>query len=471
MQPATQLYIDGNPTLSDPDDLRSVLKYAVVPKEKQGDPAFRSDDPAEILTLADDLSVEIVLAMIGDTIKHEFENIEDLSANIALRKGVIGAMTAICSGEVDADYVEAVDGVPPTLGFMKTLEVMFDKDAKPGSGILTKDTPYISDKASWVHLDEHDSWSGFMFMQNPDVALSDALRDIKPFRGECCGALQLAILLGGLNALGADKMNALQKCYGPAFLGIVYLNAKNQKKPVPTLAKQFILGDIPVDPNHAPDQILAVPGDFLYFKNKDDYPKLCQGGWQGENCIYIGQDHLGRPHYSGLGLSWKTEFALRMFLGNAYFNDTNEAYLTDRRASKKSDHVPHIVENPMEQVRFTIRHVMRCPPETGTSPEFILPKSGPPIRDDEEFIAVLTSLWFEPITPGHYANADIKLGKFMETLEIGDLEMSRRPSSGPNDPGLMVSLGNWAVYIEPVGSAGTPLTKDDDVVINVVRRP
>ena len=45
-----------------------------------------------------------------------------------------------------------------------------------------------------------------------------------------------------------------------------------------------------------------IPGDFLYFKDKDDYSKKSSGFWTGENCFYV-----GGGKFVGLGLEGTEE--------------------------------------------------------------------------------------------------------------------------------------------------------------------
>lgn len=75
----------------------------------------------------------------------------------------------------------------------------------------------------------------------------------------------------------------------------------------------------------ATDHATRVPGDYLYFKNKDDYVFLTwakngiPGFWTGENCIYV-----GNGKYSGLGLWDQTEAELRSEAEAFYMRDTGK---------------------------------------------------------------------------------------------------------------------------------------------------
>lgn len=480
------LWIDDKSIDHSAQDFQSVLKYALVVEGKQIRPAFRSDDIAEVMTLVDDLDIEIALAMINDYLPHEFENPKQLADNIALRKGVIAAMKDLCSGRIDGDYVEAAIGVPPTLGYLRNLEVLFASGAKTGEGILTTEAPFAAPKSSWMHLPDDASWAGYTFMQKSDVPLSEALHDVTPFRGECAGALQLSILTGCLNGLGAEKVDALRDHFGPAFIGAWRVAGAPDTPPERTAASQFLsqLHDISTD--YVRGATIAVPGDYLYFKNKDDYATRAQmggwlgdpkddrrgswhGGWQGENCIYMGKDALGDPHYSGMGLAWKTEFALRMFLGNAYFTDANCMYMKQRRAGQITDVDPVIVEHPHDQVRFTRRAVMRYPDLTdATPPDFRLPKGNPARLCNGNVRERLEKMGFTRVSAGVYQVGAVKLKKLMDALHIEDTEMQQVPSAAPDDAELTVSLGQWSLHIAAVDRSIQNLTSGDMVHVQAV---
>lgn len=446
------LSIGGKVIVLNDQDLQSVLKFALVPSDQQCSPAFRSGDMGQVLSLADDLSVEIVMMMTKDSVLHEFEDVNELAENVALRKGVIEAMRAICAGDIDADYVEAIDGVPPTLGYLAPLEAVLGRGSATGHSILTKELPFRAPDDAWSHLGSTDSWTGFGFMQNPDLPLSQALQTITPFRGECAGALQLAIMVGCLNSYGAQRLDALTASYGPAFVGVPFLPAGKDAKRTATLATTFIRQGVNLPDDYARGSVIAVPGDYLYFKNKDDYHHLADaGGWQGENCIYMGQDNLGNPHYSGLGLAWKTEFAFRMFLTNAYLNDVNTDYLKalDKHETPKAS--LHIVEHPQKQVRFTKRALMRFPDKgTETPPDFQLPLSDSYPLDDTQVRDGLEKMGFQALSDDACEIQRARLGALMQTLCIGDRDFVQ-PHSAPFGGGPMCAqLNGWRLVIDTV---------------------
>ncbi|NRB17832.1 MAG: hypothetical protein HRU33_09780 [Rhodobacteraceae bacterium] len=462
------LWIGGISVGREADQFLSILKFACVPQADWSLPAFNSNDIEQVLGLADSLSVEIISAMINDYLAHEFETTEELAQNIALRKGVIAAMQAICSGEFDGDYSESVVGIPPTLGYLNNLEVLFAPGAATGNGILTTPAPFANTDSTWERLETGNPWVGSAFVQQKNVDLSTALGSTQPFRGECAGALQLSILQGCLSALGAEKLNALSAGSGPAFIGIWHLPVEGIDAIVDTLATRFLaqLNEIPAD--YARGSVLGVPGDYLYFHNKDDYPTKAQAGaWRGENCIYLGLDALGNPHYSGMGLGWKTEFALRMFLGNAYVNDCNTDFIEAIRQGNTPTMQLAVVEDAQAQLRFTKRGVMQYPDVLpGPAPKMQLPTDVPNPLTDAEYRKRLEMLGFHAPDGGSPAGclvSELLLGELVETLGFPEAALHQSTSAGLGRANLDVTLGRWTLGIQPKDSQIRHLSMDDHV--------
>lgn len=470
--PKSGLWIGGEKIERSDAHSISILKFLIVPEASWDEPAFRSHDLDQIMELADALSVDIVLAMIDDYLAHEFAARDNALQNIALRKGVIAAMRSICAGDIDGDYREAVVGVPPTLGYLQTLEVLWAPGAETGAGVLTRPLPYQVPDTGWVHLDTGSPWTGFVFVQKQGVALSESMMAIQPFRGECAGALQLSILHGALAALGAGKVDALEDHFGPAFVGAWNATDKVTGKKVPTAATRFLtqLHDVPKD--YERGSVLGVPGDYFYFENKDDYADLAKdGGWQGENCIYMGQDALGAPHYSGLGLAWKSEFALRMFLGNAYVADCNKAYLNALRGGHKPPYPLRIVDDPIAQVRFTARAVMRYPElGTGPAPELDVAGAAPPTLTDEEIVQKLTGvLGFRRDDSDTYKKERLQLGKLIDVFGLFESAIQQSPSARMNSVDLCVNVGAWVLTMSPCEESSAHPSMNDDVSVVACR--
>ena len=91
------------------------------------------------------------------------------------------------------------------------------------------------------------------------------------------------------------------------------------------------------------DTATFVPGDYVYIKNKDDYPTWAPSGfWQGENCLCMGMNAAKEATFGGLGgqeTNRKTESQLRQVMKDHY----------------EQDCAPHTVTNPVVEIRFTSR--------------------------------------------------------------------------------------------------------------------
>ncbi len=464
------LWVGGEAISRGSAQFLSVLKYAVVPKAAWTEPAFKSDDMGQVIGLADPLAVEIVGAMINDHLAHEFNSPPDLADNIALRKGVIDAMKAICDGDVDADYVEAAVGVPPTLGYLENLEVLWEPGAATGKGVLAEPLPYTPPDAGWVRFPSNGPWDDPMFYQMADVSLSSALGAIYPFRGECAGALQLAVLLGCHSSLGAEKTDALQASFGSAYIGVWRMPDATSGKAVFTAASRFLTQLHDVAKDYERGAVIAVPGDYIYFQNKDDYPTLAPtGGWRGENCVYMGQDALGAPHYSGMGLAWKSEFALRMFLSNAYFNDCNAEYLHDRRDGLSPNQPPVILEDPGAQVRFTARAVMRYPEaEAGPAPDIQAPTLVQ-VLSDAEISMRMERLGVRMKDAKGYVIEDQPLGQILNIFQIPQSVLRQPAKSAMNSPNLEATFGGWKMTFQPRVQGILHMTLDDLVDVTAYK--
>jgi hypothetical protein len=463
------LWVDGSSIGRNDAQLLSVLKFALVPKDSWALAAFKSDDIPAIFELADPFAIDVVSAMINDYLTHEFESPAELARNIALRKGVVAAMEALCSGVVDGDYTEAAVGVPPALGYLENLEVLWAPGSATGEGVLTSPLPYEAPDAAWDHMATTSPWSGNIFLQKADVALSDALNAITPFRGECAGALQLSILLGAKSALGAQALDTLSEGYGRVAIGAWRLPEGEGKKTEKTFASRFLtqVHDLPA--NYTRGGVLGVPGDYLYFKNKDDYPDLAPtGGWQGENCIYMGKDALGGPHYSGMGLAWKTEFALRMFLSNAYLNDANAAFLAAKRAGKAPTDPINIIEDEQTQVRFTARAVLRSPEaHVGEALYFETPSDIPAPLSDQDIHDALIALGGNILSEENIVVRDVSLGAFITALKVPEANLQQRSGAGMSTLDLSLVIGAWAFVIQ---STVPHLSIEDQVIIRAHKK-
>ena len=184
----------------------------------------------------------------------------------------------------------------------------------------------------------------------------------------------------------------------------------------------------------------------------------------------MGQDAIGGPHYSGLGLGWKTEFALRMFLGNAYVNDCNQDLLADLRNHRRPDKTLAIVEHPQTQLRFSARAVMRYPvPGDEPAPQLRVPTEAPDPIPEHEIHDRLTSLGFYRDQSGGFRASGLLLGKFMDALHIRQSDMRQRTSAGLRSADVEVGLGPWRFAIRPTDIGVEHLDTNDRVDIRARR--
>ncbi|MGY9045725.1 MAG: hypothetical protein ACKVKF_01300 [Rhodobacterales bacterium] len=264
---------------------------------------------------------EMITAMQGASVPMVYASESELLDEILVRLAAVDAMTSLTSGAYDCDYFD------PNI------------DLKPRIG--TTDNSRTS--RYWKFLNPTDHWDA-AWRQTPQTPPSTAIApeygSVLPFRGECAGAYQLVIYWGLLNGLGADRFALMAEKFGTMLVGPWSLG------PISNPATLFM--------PKAPLEDPPIPGDYMYFQNKDDYPELAPDGfWMGLNSMYMGKDALGTRHYSGMGASWQTEANLRMELSNAYYQDC----------------YPHQIEAPLTEVRFTVRALLQLPKEQNVAIE------------------------------------------------------------------------------------------------------
>jgi hypothetical protein len=132
---------------------------------------------------------------------------------------------------------------------------------------------------------------------------------------ECITAVHTAILLGAAKVVGEQRFNAMHSLLRLR-IGAdahVYRGGVNKHYYAPKLPSGVDRETFVRDPRN------WIPGDWMYMKNKDDYINVQPGGLlSGENCLYIGKDKDGVPHFSGFGLDNKTEEGMRKALQDGY---------------------------------------------------------------------------------------------------------------------------------------------------------
>ncbi|QBF31178.1 hypothetical protein CFI11_08085 [Thalassococcus sp. S3] len=258
---------------------------------------------------------EIVEAMQASSKAISFDDVRDLIENIRFRLASIHAMSDLNIGRYDCDYFDPNTGLEPRIG--------------------TTDPSRRSEY--WAFLHPHDVWDAEWVQTSvgqPSDAIAPRAGAIFPFRGECAGAFQLTVYWGLLNGLGAARFDEMASVFGTMYVGPWRLG--NRPNPATLFMQPASLEDPPI------------PGDYLYFKNKDDYLRWAPDGfWTGLNSMYMGKDMLGTRHYAGMGASWLSETNLRMSLVNAYYHDC----------------YPHTIAHPNVEVRFTERRLLTIPKE------------------------------------------------------------------------------------------------------------
>ena len=326
------------------------------------------------------LADEIMVASVAATQAITFPSLQHFWENLLFRLGAIASMTALTSGVYDGDYYDPTLGPEPRLGTTGDSRV---------SQYWQFTNPAKTD-ANWQQ-----------------VAGSDSLAAIKPeeghtlpFRGECAGAFQLTVFWGLLNGLGPERFSQLASQFGTMLVGDWTNNP----------ATEFMA-------QHASLQDPPIPGDYMYFKNKDDYLEWAPDGfWQGLNAMYMGQDMLGTRHYSGMGASWMSEQNLRSSLVNAYYHDC----------------YPHIVPCPDSEVRFTIRRLLQVP-STITKKAMPL-QSDHPSKGNVPTATTLRAAGYQSLDRETFENPRSTVNECAELFGFTALDLHQQLSSGLDNP-------------------------------------
>ncbi len=335
------------------------------------------------------LAGEIMIASVAQTKPVEFTSLRHFWENLLFRLGSIASMTALTSGVYDCDYYDPAVGPQPRLGTTGDTRV-----SKYWEFIV----PGGSD-AEWQQVEGTSSLE----------AIRPAEGHTLPFRGECAGAFQLTVFWGLLNGLSARTFSRLASEFGTMLVGPWTANPATD-----FMAEQASLQDPPI------------PGDYMYFKNKDDYLDWAPDGfWQGLNAMYMGQDALGTRHYSGMGASWLSEQNLRASLVNAYYRDC----------------YPHIVPCPLSEVRFTIRRLLQVPSKI-TKAAMPL-RSAHPSNGSVPTVASLKAQGYQPLSRDTFENSRTTVRECTELFGITALDLHQQPSA---------SLENPAMRLDPPGA-------------------
>ncbi len=340
------------------------------------------------------LAGQIMVAMQAQTQPVEFPTLQDFWENLLFRLGALASMAALTSGVYDGDYYDPELGPKPRLGTTDSSRVSkYWEFIGPG----TKD-------AAWQQAQGADSLAAIRPLDGHSL----------PFRGECAGAFQLTVFWGLLNGLGATTFSELAAKFGTMLVGPWTDNP----------ATDFMAQSAPVeDP--------PIPGDYMYFKNKDDYLTYAPDGfWQGLNAMYMGEDMLGTRHYSGMGATWLSEQNLRASLVNAYYHDC----------------YPHEIKHPDVDVRFTIRRLLQVP-ATITMPVMQL-RPSKPSKGAVPTTATLRENGYQAIERDTYENLRTTVEECAELFKFNALELHQHHSSSLENPTMRFDAPGASIVLD-----------------------
>lgn len=423
-----------------------------------------------ILAAADPLDAQIVDAMIKDHVLHDWPDLDALSNNMRLRRAVIEQMRQISSGVIDANYAFPAQGIIAVLGRCNNA-AWYNQRAKNAN----------PEKRDRLHREMYEYWNnlgdGSFAFEATDKPLADCVENTMPFRGECQGAMQLSILRGARLALGDARLNEIGRKIGvPAFVGTSHVPPgrlpRETKAHGYTLANRF-LDYHPVPHDYSRGSRLGVPGDYFYYKNIDIYTAFSfgQGGWQGENAIYMGDDFLNTPHYSGMGLANNIELELNFEMANAVYHDCNQPYIEAMRTGKTPLWPFILVEKP-EDLRFTLRGILREPELSDNAVPDLRPMPEPePLQAPEDIEARLAGLGATPDARGLWHHTALSFADVEATLGIGAAHLRETPSGPMYGSSYAVSLGHWLIVLQPVSPEANPGHPDTQVQLQALKKP
>ncbi|POF31770.1 hypothetical protein [Roseibium marinum] len=382
----TGLSVAGQTLFNHDETFHEIEKHITVPEELQDTPIFKSGLVLEIRNLENPIARQIVEAMKASSSAHAFASVQDLRDNIAFRLHAIDAMTFCNTGKYDMDYFNPSIDLQPRIG---------STDASRLSRFWAFLHPHAQDNAE--------------FSQVRGTLASEAIAPMAnatfPFRGECAGAFQMAVYFGLLTGLGQKRFDAMASDFGTMYIGPWSL-VRGTPNPATLFMKSASLKDPPI------------PGDYMYFKNKDDYLTWAPDGfWTGLNAMYMGKDEMGTRHYSGMGASWLSETNLRASLINAYYHDC----------------FPHTISNPVKEVRFTERNLLTIPAQLQAAS---VPST--PARDVQRGPAFdttrLRKAGFAMDDAGIWVHPGTTLGQMCKDLEISPDDLHQVASAGIKNP-------------------------------------
>jgi hypothetical protein len=391
-------FVAGTPIGDTEGDYQRYVKYVTIPPEQQQSSVFEHGDPDELRHLEDPLRRSIFDALQASQQQLVFLDLAALQSEVTLRARAIEVITQLNTGQIDADYFDPQVGLHPRID-----GTYYDTSSPPAPA-----QGHWLNGSCWSAMDFADAWSA-AFQQQGGKTASQVLQEIVPFRGECAGALQIAAFSGAMAAQGDAAFDRQNDAQG--------LQIGPWGKDV-----QAYLEKVAVD-------AAAVPGDYFYFKNKDDYLKWAPNGfWQGLNCLYVGQDALGTRRYTGLGAVWQSEAELRATMKNAYVGDC----------------YPHQVEDPASEIRFTVHARLVLPSAPAAAPAYgarAMPTTtAPPAAAPRPTAEQLRAAGFREHEGGVFVHDGIRLADLGRTLGFQPEHLVPTISASFDNPSHRVPL-------------------------------
>lgn len=390
------------------DHFMDIGRYLTVPEELQDDSEFTSGSPMQIRKLEDHRRRVVVDALIGADDPRVYATVDDLRREVVFRSALLETMDGFQTASCDVDYFIPEQIHPQISG--------------------TKVEAGAWQVAQWAPLDSSDVWTPAWRAQSessPTELLSAA--SIYPYRGECAGAFQICVFRAAFAALGDSVTDVTQ------------LQIGDWQSPVRTYMEKVPVGSVPI------------PGDYLYFKNKDDYLELSHGGfWQGLNAMYMETDALGFRRYSGLGAGALSEHNLREYIVNAYTHDCH----------------PHQVDDPETECRFTVQATVKLPDgATTVSAGARETARGRPTPTKD----VLTAAGFlaHPDHPSLYRRSAGSLSDVAQGLGFDPAELRQTVSAAAFGTSYEVAIGDARCVVAPADGHGDATHPNTLVVAHV----
>ncbi|NOX29697.1 MAG: hypothetical protein GXP35_06575 [Actinobacteria bacterium] len=408
-QPATNGGISVDGVQVDRDDhYMDLLRYVSVPEHLQRGKEFTTGTAKEVGALEDPQRRQIIDALLASNDQRIYSTREDLETEVSFRSVLLQTMNGFQTGAKDSDYL-VPDQLHPQVGGTKVA-----KDAW--------------DVAQWAPVDATDLWSPAWKAEansTADGLLSPSA--IFPYRGECAGAFQICVFAAGYAALSE------------AMPSIAQLQIGDWNSPVRAYMTEVPLGSDPI------------PGDYLYFKNKDDYLSWApNGAWQGLNSMYMGRDLLGTMRYSGLGAPFLSEHTVREYLVNAYFHDC----------------FPHKVDHPDTEARFTKQATVALPSSSPTAPVHTPPevlKASTPTAED----LLAAGFVAHPENTLAHQRGPASLADVAHALGFGPADLRQTASAPAFGASYQVPLGAARCVVAPADGSSDATDRDTIVVSHV----